>query len=56
MQSFTCPRCGAAYTVSVQSEPAEQEPKCEDCETDFPDNTDQGWLHYGRQSGAAAAA
>ena len=55
MQLFICPRCAATYTVTVQSEPAEWEPKCEECETDFPDDTEQGWLHYQRQSGSAKA-
>jgi len=53
MRSVVCLHCGAAYTVTVQSEPAEWEPKCEECETDFPDDTEQGWLHYQRQSDIA---
>ena len=56
MQNFACPRCGAVYTVTVRSEPAKWEPKCEDCETEFPDQKGRDWLHYKRHRDTAAAS
>ena len=49
MQRFICLNCGAPYAVTVQAEPAEREPLCEECESPLPDETDSGWLHYERE-------
>ena len=55
MQRFICLNCAAAYRVTVQSEPADYEPLCEDCDSPFPDETEGGWLHYARESGPERA-
>ena len=50
MRRFACPHCGADYQVTVQSEPSEREPSCEECDAPLPDETKGGWLHYRRQN------
>jgi hypothetical protein len=56
MQRFICLTCGAPYAVTIQSEPADREPLCEECESPLPDETEAGWLHYRRAPGASAAS
>ena len=53
MLRLICPNCEAAYRVTVQSEPAEREPLCEECEAPLLDEAEGGWLHYVRQLGSA---
>jgi transposase-like protein len=48
MDRFICPQCQAEYTVTRSGAPADREPTCERCDRRFPDEKDDGWLHYAR--------